>query len=481
MHRLISSVIITLAAGTPALAANPAGLFFNNTFNHVDDFKHPTAMLITGQCNRPDDTQAPANYKAHFTQARAAGAEVLVYIDPVERHDGSNDPCDKYTDLYTLPDGSGAAPWPSSTYGGPATRVNWPNYHLIDISKNSAWSNRLVAYVEQLMRNDDFDGVFLDVLGGKLWDYSDGSGVHFSTWSTAEQDAWTDGAVDLVKRLDERRRAVNPRFIIINNNTWDRGSPRGIVVEGEQHVDGVVLEQKNHADTFPRTYAARTFADAGHRRVLVITRDQANADAWNADANVTHVAVQDSANSGYGSPPAAPTFALTRLTDRPKKFGRVTIAGTPSVYMGADRKRASKFTLADTGHLTQLYAYVDGQGGTTGTQSLQMDLYRDSNGVPGTKVAASQIRTFDQTATPAWRTFSVTGLPLLTPGDYWIAIHSGLTGGVTRNYVDTNYPNGATNWFTNTDTFSDGATSPFGAGSTGSGTLSVFAMFLVGQ
>jgi hypothetical protein len=466
MRRLFYSAIATFATGSVALAGNPGAFFFNTTYAHIQDYKHPTAMLITGQCNR--DVQ-------HFKDARAAGAEVLAYIDPIEMLDDST-PCETYRQLYGTP-----AAWPYLDSAG-KPRSNWTGYHLIDITKGSAWSNRLIAYVEQLMRDDDVDGVFLDALGAQLWDNAKDEGAHYKYWTQAEQDRWTDGAVDLVKRLDESRRAINPRFIIINNGHWERANDtRGVVAE--QYVDGVCLEQKTYLNNqYYQNYAARPFGNLGHRRVLVITRDENDARDWNADPQVTHVGWQDSADSGYGSPsnPTIPT--PTRLPDRPKKFGRVTIAANPSVYMGADRKRASKFTLTDTGHLTELYAYIDGQGGASGSQQLQMDLYRDNNGVPDQKVAASSIRSFDDTATPQWRNFAVSGLPLLVPGDYWITIHSGAIGGVTRNYVDSVAPYTPDNWFTNVDTFSDGATSTFGAGNTGtSGTLSVFAKYLVGQ
>src|SRR5689334_12575096 len=88
MRRLILGVTAMLAGSLPAFAApaNPAGLFFNNTFKFVANFQHPTGMLITGQCNRTS---------THFSDARAAGAEVLMYINPVERID-SGDPCTAY-------------------------------------------------------------------------------------------------------------------------------------------------------------------------------------------------------------------------------------------------------------------------------------------------------------------------------------------------------------------------------------------------
>ena len=78
---VLSGLAATIVAGAAA-AANPAGFYYNDhsdaPYTNIDDFKHPTAMLITGRCNR---------YNAHFKDARDAGAEVLAYIDPVDIRD----------------------------------------------------------------------------------------------------------------------------------------------------------------------------------------------------------------------------------------------------------------------------------------------------------------------------------------------------------------------------------------------------------
>jgi len=48
-------------------------------------------------------------------------------------------------------------------------------------------------------------------------------------------------------------------------------------------------------------------------------------------------------------------------------------------------------------------------------------------------------------------------------------IHSGTTAGVARDFGD-----GAPDWFGNADAFVDGASNPFGPGTAGGGTLSVY-------
>ncbi len=52
-------------------------------------------------------------------------------------------------------------------------------------------------------------------------------------------------------------------------------------------------------------------------------------------------------------------------------------------------------------------------------------------------------------------------------------LQSGGTAGVARYYSD-----GPANWYGGVDAFADGASDPFGAGGTGTGTLSVYAAYV---
>src|SRR5262249_13255282 len=155
-----------------------------------------------------------------------------------------------------------------------------------DLRAGSVWSGEVVDYVSQLMREGKVDGVFLDNTGAKLW----GKQALWSTWPDQEKDAWTAGNVDLVKRLDERRREINPRFLIVTNNFWDRGDRQGLA--GEQYVDGVVLEHTK-LDKWHTRYAGRQFSNLGHRRVLVIARSAEDAQQWTHVPGVTHVSDQE--------------------------------------------------------------------------------------------------------------------------------------------------------------------------------------------
>jgi hypothetical protein len=165
---------------------------------------------------------------------------------------------------------------------------------------------------------------------------------------------------------------------------------------------------------------------------------------------------------------------LLRPASTTNTFGRTTIASATSAGMTADMKRGTSFTLAQAGTLTSFSAYLDGNGGTTGYESVRMVLYQDASGIPGTKVVESKVVTIASGMGPQWVKFTAPETQLAA-GTYWIVLHAGGTGGIARNYGD-----GTGAWYGNSDTFSDGASSPFGSGTSGSDTLSVYASFVPG-
>jgi hypothetical protein len=285
------SLLSTVCAGL-AHAANSTGLAYRYTTN-VSLYGRSTGMLITGRCNR---------YASAFKTARAKGAEVLAYLDVVDRPD--NKICDLDKGFYM--NNYGAVPlWPYPSYG---QRGIWPGYKMTDMRPGSKWILHVVSYVEKLMRERKVDGVFLDVVGGRPWNQL----ANWTKWSKKEKDTWTAGCVDLVRRLDAKRRAINPNFIIVNNNVWDRGDGYSAGYAGEKYVDGVSIEHPvRGVKAYHRNYAGKKFGNLGHRRVIVIARDAAEARAWAKVSGVTHVAGQ----SHYRNPPA-PAVGFKALNDR---------------------------------------------------------------------------------------------------------------------------------------------------------------------
>jgi hypothetical protein len=267
---LIAFLAVFAASQSAKAAANPLGFFWDDSFTHIEDYYHPGALIVAGNCNRYDE---------RFAKARAAGAEVLAYLNPIEVYDRL--PCKLNAGFYM--GGRENVPlWPYPKYG---QRINWPKTRLADMRVRSPWSNHIVQYVTDLMREGKVDGVFLDNIGARVWSKS----ADWKDWSEEEQDAWTDGNVDLVRRIDAARRTINPRFLIITNNVWDRKDPRGF--EGERYVDGIVLERHALAP-WPMQYAGRPFGSGVQRRVLVMARTPEDALGWAKVPGVTHVGSQ---------------------------------------------------------------------------------------------------------------------------------------------------------------------------------------------
>ena len=293
LARLLAALLGVAASALVSAAspvANPLALFYDDSFTNFEAYEHPTAMMVAGNCNRDDP---------RFQRARAAGAEVLAYINPTAVYDSL--PCKNKPGLYGR-DRDRVPLWPYPTYG---ERVSWKHTHMTDMRAGSAWSNHVVDFVEQLMRERKFDGVFLDVVGARFWTDT----TEWKDWPQAERDEYTRGNIDLVRRIDEKRRAINPDFIVVNNSLWDRGDALGF--EGEKYVDGVVLEHPE-LNKYHRKYAGRTFSDLGHRRVLVIARSTEDARAWAHVPGVTNVT--DERKYGHPDEPLVP---FTALEDRP--------------------------------------------------------------------------------------------------------------------------------------------------------------------
>ena len=284
-------LLLTTLAATTANAGNPLGVAFSRETN-VTLYGKPTGMVITGRCNR---------YEPEFATVRSRGGEVLAYLNPASRPDQHVCNLDKgfYMNNY------GAVPlWPYPSYG---QRSIWANTKMTDMRPGSKWILWVVSYVEKLMRERKVDGVFLDVIGGRPYNQS-----NWTNWSETEKNLWTDGSVDLVRRLDAKRRAINPDFLIINNNVWQRtgGNTRGFAAH--PYVDGVAIEH-HPVNDFHVNYIKKAFSNLGHRRILIIAKDKTNALAWNKVAAATHVAGQSAAQYGY---PLVPYISFKPLYDR---------------------------------------------------------------------------------------------------------------------------------------------------------------------
>jgi len=166
-------------------------------------------------------------------------------------------------------------------------------------------------------------------------------------------------------------------------------------------------------------------------------------------------------------------------------FGRSDIASAPSSGLSANYTRWSNFTLTSSDAIvSSLHAYLDGGGAASGSQKIRMVLYHqvtDHGATWYVKQAESQELTIPATLSPRWLDFTISPTTIRASSEpYQIAIQTGDTGGVIRDYGDSRpHPEG--NWGSIADTFSDGPiqTIPASQPAPGSSTLSVYALYSI--
>jgi hypothetical protein len=183
-----------------------------------------------------------------------------------------------------------------------------------------------------------------------------------------------------------------------------------------------------------------------------------NADPW-----------IDGPSSPFGPGGAGEGTISIRADYLPLRAAGATTVGTRvSSPMSAQMKRGSSFVLTEAAELWKLNAYVDGLGGTAGSQPLWLALYDDANGEPSSLIAKAQVDAGPAGSTAHWVSGSVGGSfspVLLMPGRYWIVLHTGSPAGVLRYYME-----GSGNWRGNANPGAE-PSQFFGAASAGDGTI----------
>jgi hypothetical protein len=127
------------------------------------------------------------------------------------------------------------------------------------------------------------------------------------------------------------------------------------------------------------------------------------------------------------------------------------------ISLNINRKIASQFSLAASGTVTKMTAYLFGSGTA---QAIRLVIYSDVAGAPGTLLVQTneQILTLN---TLDWVDFTLPAPVFLAAGTYWVGIIAGATNngvtlwrkqpGVTTKYAPDTYSDGAAASWTGTD------------------------------
>jgi hypothetical protein len=229
--------------------------------------------------------------------------------------------------------------------------------------------------------------------------------------------------------------------------------------------------------TTPMSYAYQwRRCDASGLNCADITGDTTNIYTLTSPdiGSTIRIVVTASNSAGSSSATSAPTAVVVSSGAATATFGKTTV-GSKTTSAAGDYKFVSKFTLGEDASVQKLTAYVFGTG-TSGLQPLRGVIYADANGEPGALKAVSQEVTLAYNASKKWVDLTFSTPVSLTAGDYWLGFHAGPSTGSALIY----YAYDSTNAFgqrTAFDTYSDGASNPFGTGTQRQRLMSVYATY----
>jgi len=112
-------------------------------------------------------------------------------------------------------------------------------------------------------------------------------------------------------------------------------------------------------------------------------------------------------------------------------------------------------------------------GSVSGSQLFRGVIYADAGGAPGALLGLSSELTFVNPGGAGWYDLPFSSPVALQPGSYWIGIVSG-----GSSYVAAfRYASVSGSRVYNADSYADGVSDPFGAGSTDSEQMSLYASY----
>jgi len=156
------------------------------------------------------------------------------------------------------------------------------------------------------------------------------------------------------------------------------------------------------------------------------------------------------------------------------RFGKTTVGSINGGGFSAKVKRCSTFKLNETGNVTSLGLYTGGTPGYSGSQVVRGVIYSMSGSSPRNLKATSDAITVKAGQAMDWQTLSLPSAVTLDPGTYCLGTLTGATEGV----ADFRYASVPGSWFKSDDSYSDGASNPFGTPSaTGDIQLSIYASY----
>jgi len=183
------------------------------------------------------------------------------------------------------------------------------------------------------------------------------------------------------------------------------------------------------------------------------------------------LAVQETATNAGGSGGPVTSGATAVVGKAPKTFGTTTVGASKDTF-ASERKRVNRYALPEAGAVTKLSVYLEPTA-TTGQEVLKGLIYSDVGGKPEALLGASEQLAFKNTNAAGWYDLIFASPAKLAAGNYWIGVMSGPTASVA-GFRWTSVANARA---FNANTFASGPSNPFGAVTTDSEQMSLYAAY----
>ena len=241
------------------------------------------------------------------------------------------------------------------------------------------------------------------------------------------------------------------------------GSPTSGTAPLTVNFDGSGSSDPDAGDTISYSWDLNGDGTFGDSTAQKPSFTYTSAGTYNAVLKVT-----DSHNASSTSAPVTITVNPASVTT----FGTTT-PGTKTDSASANVKEVSKFTAPVTGNVTKVTAYISGLGSTSGTQKIRAVVYADSGGNPGALLGQSAEVTITAGRAWGWVDFTFSGGLNIPAGTVWM----GFIGATKNDLTQIRYDAVTNDLKYNNNTYTSGASNPFGTPKTGSKHYSIYATY----
>jgi hypothetical protein len=283
---------VTVLPGQPGTVAYAEG--GDPGLSTLSNYAHPGALVIAGRTNYADQV---------VKDVSTAGGTVLVYLDAVVFNDWG-----RYHALLfdASPCGAAVPLWPGV---GPVNQWgSLADFRTPTDGGSGLLNTKLRCVLEAIVaENPHVAGFFADDLGSRSWFPN----LNWSTWGTANQQAYRNGAITLAQTFHDV--AAEHGLAVIVNGTWtagtlasDGGGYPTLSAHGLSLADGGYIEHHAASEvSYWTSYArgqwgtAAGSASQGHPVMFVVASTDADRAAYNNAGVFAFLTTQPSSAYDY--------------------------------------------------------------------------------------------------------------------------------------------------------------------------------------